>query len=347
MWSMCLRLALPLMLVATAAAPAGAQYGPRARPPAGSLEAALALTPAQAAAMSPDARVAAASWLWWWKHMGPAAPVQGSVADWIAAGRKGTAILRTVIRDAPKDPRAYWMLAEANYDIGELLPEDEVAGRTALYEEMITVARRCVTEVDPKNGACWHFYATGKGRLSTTRGLLDSMFEAKDVENAWLKAWELQPKDVLPNGDPMTANIAYGLSVFYRMVPDLWIVKLVIGTRGDIDKSLDYVRKASTIQPWRLELQKELAVTLLCRAEKKDDEENRAEGMAILRRIVAGEFDAGDPRAFNAIDRRHAAELLERPERACGYSRDGYEEVDMDEAEKRVRAQGKVPPEGR
>lgn len=347
MWSMRLRVVLLFALVMTAAAPAVAQYGPRARPPAGSLEAALALTPDQVAAMSPDARLAAASWLWWWKHMGPVAPVQGSVADWIAASRKGTAILRTVIRDAPKDPRAYWMLAEANYDIGELLPEDDIAGRTALYEEMITVARRCITEVDPQNGACWHFYATGKGRLSTTRGLLDSMFEAKEIENAWLKAWKLQPKEILPNGDPMTANIAYGLSVFYRMVPDFWIIKLLIGTRGDIDKSLDYVRKALEIQPWRLELQKELAVALLCRAEKKGSEKNRAEAMAILRRIIAGEFDAGDPRAFNAIDRRHAAELLQRPERACGYSRDGYEDVDVDEVETRIRAQRTVSPKGR
>ncbi len=314
---------------------------PQIRPPSGSLEAALALTPADAASMGVDARLDAAMWLWWWKHMGHTAPVSGSTADWIAAGRKGTAILRSVIRDAPKDPRAYWMLAEANYDIGELLPEDDTTGRTALYEEMIALAERCVRDVDPNNGACWHFLATGKGRLSTTRGLVNSMFEAKSVEKAWQRAWELQPADVLPNGDPMTANIAYGLAVFYRLVPDAWIVKVLIGTRGDIDQSVEYARKAVALQPWRLEIQKELAMSLLCRGRRQKSAADHEEGMEILRKIVDGVFDKNDPRAFNIIDKRHAVEILDAPEKACGYSRDGYEEVDMAAAERRLKSQGK------
>jgi hypothetical protein len=341
-----LRFLCSLALALGVAQTAAAADKPQIRPPSGSLLQALALTPADAATMSVEARLDAAMWLWWWKHMGHTAPVSGSTDDWIAAGRKGTAILRTVIRDAPKDPRAYWMLAEANYDIGELLPEDDTAARTALYEEMIVLAERCVRDVDPNNGACWHFYATGKGRLSTTRGLINSMFEAKSVEKAWQRAWELQPADVLPNGDPMTANIAYGLAVFYRLVPDAWIVKLVIGTRGDIDKSLDYARKAAALQPWRLEIQKELALSLICRGARKKSAANHEEGMTILRKIVAGGFDQHDPRAFNIIDKRHAVELLDAPAKACGYSRDGYEEVDMAEAERRLKSEGKVPPGG-
>lgn len=336
---------LPAVAV-TVAQVAAAADRPQIRPPSGSLQAALALTPAAAASLDVEGRLDAAMWLWWWKHMGATAPVTGGTNEWIAAGRKGTAILRTVIRDAPGDPRAYWMLAEANYDIGELLPNEDKAGRTALYEEMIAVAERCVREVDPNNGSCWHFLATGRGRLSTTRGLINSMFEAKTVERAWLRAWEVQPKDVLPNGDPMTANIAYGLAVFYRLVPDAWVVKLVLGTRGDIDRSLEFARKAVALQPWRLEIQKELAMSLICRGARKKAPADHEEGLAILRKIVAGGFDEHDPRAFNIIDKRHAVELLDAPGKACAYSRDGYQEVDMAEAERRLRSQGKDVPGG-
>lgn len=336
-------------LVAVLLAPLAAVVAPpqaaAAVPVSGTIELAhdlrwaLALEPDAVPELSDHELVSAAEWLWYWKNMGPAAPVEGGTEDFIRAGRKANAILRRLMARSPDDSRPYWMLARNNYDTGELLPEEAKERRAALYREMIEVTTTCVTEVDPRDASCWHFLAVGKGRLATTHGVLDAMFTADEVEEAWQRSLDLEPAYVAPNGDPMRANVLYGFGVFYRIVPEWWIVNVIIGTRGDIDKSVQFFREAARLQPYRVEIHKELAVALLCQAERNENPSAKREGMKILRGIVAGRYDVRDRRAFDSIDRRHAAELEAHPERACGYSRDGHQDVSREAAERSLKEQ--------
>lgn len=308
-----------------------------------SLAWAIEVGPADLRALPVAEQIAAADWLWIWKHLNHTAPITGDTAAYIGASRKAMAILRNVLRQEPDNTEAMWKLARLAYDLGELLDPEDRETRAELYAEMVARTSRCV-ELEPTAAPCLHFLATGKGRAATTRGLLSALREASSVEGAWLKAWQhAADDDVAPNGDPLKANIAYGLSVFYRLVPDLWIVRVVIGTRGDIDKSVDYIRRAHALQPDRLEIAKELGVALICRGSKKKDEANTREGRALLQAIVAGEWDDRDPRSFGDTDRRHARELLDLPaSKVCAYSRDGYQEVDPDEAREAAKRDGKL-----
>jgi tetratricopeptide (TPR) repeat protein len=287
---------------------------------------ALSLDDAAIAQLDHATAMTAAEWLWVWPQYAQR-PVTGNTEQYLRALRRAQAMFRREIARAPGEAAAYWKLARGNYDIGELLPETATTERTALYQEMIAVTERCVREVDPNDAACWHFLATGKGRLSTTQGVISSLRRAKEVESAWLTAYNLNSTYTELNGDPLQNNIRYGLGVFYRMVPDMWIVQLLAGTRGDVAKSVRYFREAVQVQPYRLELLKELAASLLCYGYDRDDPKATEEGMTLLRRVQTGEFTGRDPRATDEIDLRHVADLLREPARACGYSRDGYEDA--------------------
>ncbi len=277
----------------------------------------------------------AGDWLASWSLMADRAPVEGTSADFLAAKRKAKAIFAHLRGRQPGDAAILAQLAGVNYGIGELLPEDAKDERMALYEEMVEVAEYCVEQVDPDDAQCLHEWAVGIGRAATTRGVLASLFSAKDVEKTWLRALDLQPADRSLAGDPLINDIRYGLGVYYRIVPDNWLVRLLAGTRGDKSKSVKYFSDAAADTPNRLELQKELAVALLCYGDDEDDDASIQKGRSILEQIIAGEFDKTDLRATDEIDKVHAQVLLDsKPSRACGYSRDGFQDVSDESVEK-------------
>jgi len=269
-----------------------------------------------------------AKWLDNWGKLAAQAPVSGSPAEYLAGHRKAKVIFEHLRTRNPNEP-AYWAAnAGALYNIGEMVVSAPTERRLALYKEMVELTTTCVERVDPDYAYCWLLMGVAYGRLGTTRGVLSSAFLADDVEGAWKKTMAMNPPGRNFTGDPITVDTRYGLSTFYRMVPDRWLVKLITGTRGDKAKSVRLIRTAAAIQPYRLELQKELAVALLCFGADEDDADAIRSGKALLNDIITGKFDRRDVRATDEIDKRHARQLLANPpERACGYSRDGFQDL--------------------
>lgn len=289
------------------------------------------VTAATAAGSSDAEVVRSADELWYaTSRMGMA---DGGAAA-LAGHRRIIDMLAPLVTRSSAEPGAYWMIARSKYDIGEILSRtpDEAkkneAERLKLYAESLKVAQTCVQKIAPNDGNCWFWIGTSLGRQSTAKGVLNSLFSAKEVEKAWLRALELKPSYRTMGGEPQMNNIRYGLGVFYRMVPDSWLVRLVAGVRGDIAKGVTYFREAVDVEPNRIELRKELAVALLCQAERTDEAAAAAEARGHLESIAAGKYEGLDPRNTDATDKRHAVELLKNPAIACGYSRDGVQDLD-------------------
>lgn len=273
----------------------------------------------------------AAEWLNNWSKMIDRAPIVGDKASYLAAIHKANKIYQH-LHEVDATKAAYLIgMASSMYNVGEMFPEEAKDKRMARYEKMVELMKTCVEEVDPKNAICWTLLGVAYGRLGTTRGVLSSAFLAKNVESAWEKALELNSPHVSLNGDPITIDTTYGLAVFYRIVPDHWLVQLITRTRGNKKKSIAYLRRIAELQPDRLELQKELAVALLCYGDDESEMAAIAEAKEILRNLIAGKFDARDNRMTDEIDKAHAQELLNRPAKdACGYSRDGFQDLSDD-----------------
>lgn len=243
---------------------------------------------------------------------------------------EGLALTRQRIAANPDDADLYWLAARFMYEQGELMgPGRSQAEKVAHYTEMIALANK---GLDARPGDPHLRFARGlaSARLGTTKGVLSSLFLARSVEGDWKAAAEsgmtyasLADKEVLP------ADIYQGLGVFYRLVPDWWVVQVVAGTRGDLDLSLDYLEKAAALHP-NIPILKELGVTRQCIAHTRGDDA-----------LMAKAHEAYDAALLltpqnekHRIDHKHLKLLKDDPAMACEYSRDGQQDLDRKKLDK-------------
>jgi hypothetical protein len=122
----------------------------------------------------------------------------------------------------------------------------------------------------------------------------------------------------------------HALGIYYRLVPDAWIVQAIAGTKGDLNKSMTYNLKSTQCKPDEIENWKELGATELCIGEKRNDTAMVAQGVKALQKALT----LPTPTDRNKIDRKHVQMLLDDHSLACGYSRDGQQDLD----EKKLQA---------
>ena len=247
-------------------------------------------------------------------------------AEWIA-GRfdASNARLDQRLAVAPDDAEALWRRARNIYSEGEMLAEQgvPVAERLAMYAEMEALMARGLAK-HPGHGGLLHWYGTAMGRKATAQGVLSSLFMADDIEEAWLGAAKAGYNYRAANDtSSIPGDVYFALGQFYRLCPDWMVVKLLTGTKGDIDASIQWLRKAVQDSPRRLEVQKELGVSLLCKAERDGDAAAATEGRRWLEKAAALPVQ----KSTDEVDKRQIPVILSRTDDACGYSRDGWQDV--------------------
>ena len=162
-------------------------------------------------------------------------------------------------------------------------------------------------------------------RQSTTKGVLGMLWMLQDIEEAFLKVAESgYAYKAMGTGEHLPCHAYQTLGIFYRLVPDSWFVSMLAGTRGSLDKSLNWMNKANTCSPGRIGIMKELAITLQCIGTSNKDEESLNKADEILRAVLK----MPPTTDTEVIDLKHVPLLLDNPKMACGYSRDGQQEQD-------------------
>lgn len=235
------------------------------------------------------------------------------------------ATLSAYIATHPDDSDALWRLARSIYEKGELMssagrPESE---RLPLYAKAQALAHHA-QEVAPDSGLGYLWEGVALGRVATSKGILSQLFTADDIERLWLKALTKPDRYASATGNSTFPGDVYnGLGQFYRLCPDWAAMKWIAGTRGDIDKSVEYQRKLVAAEPARIEGVKELGVSLICKGYKQDDEQAKAEGRLWLQKALA--LPVKGP--IDKIDHAQIPTILAREADACEYSRDGYEDT--------------------
>lgn len=267
----------------------------------------------------------------------PAAPVRpGQVTEasphydlevvyYEARFEEGLKLVNQRLATNPNDPVLYWMKVRFMYEIGEKFQRtDKSIDKAAFYQDMIDTADKGL-KLAPGDIHLRFGRGIAMARLGTTRGVLASLFMAKDVESDWLAAASgkyvyssLGEREVLP------CDAYHALGQYYRLVPDWWIVQAIAGTRGSLDKSLQYSLKAVQCKPEDIDNWKELGVTQLCIGDSNDDPAMIEKGKASLRTAMA--FPTVMER--QRIDQRHCQMLIDDPSLACEYSRDGQQDLD-------------------
>ncbi len=241
-------------------------------------------------------------------------------------------VLDKILEICPKRVEAYWRKARNIYDRFEVLPRNQKPEKKVLiqqYKELESLTDKCI-EIDESDAHCWMWKGVGIGRRGTTEGILQSLFMASDVENAWLKADSL---GLTYRSEDGTTNFQcsnnYALGMFYRVIPE-WLchfpLKQIVGTCGDLKKSVEWQRKTVACLPVIIAFHKELAVSLLCHGQKYDQPEEIEEGKKILMALQSLPGNS----SIDRIDKEHAKMLLADISLACGYQRDKQQEQDKE-----------------
>jgi hypothetical protein len=222
------------------------------------------------------------------------------------------------------DVELHVLYARFLYEVGERHQRDDAFDKLGLYTEMVTVLTRA-RQLAPGDARVGWGLGIAKARLGTTQGVLSSLSMAKEIEDLWLQAATSDVHYVSLSGEENLPCDAYlTLGIFYRLIPDWWIVEAVAGTRGNVDKALMWLQKARACAPDAVRMHKELGVGLLCAAERKGDPS--------LVTTARGHFTRG--LAMTArfhteqLDHRDMKRLMTQTSDACGYSRDGQQSLD-------------------
>lgn len=239
-------------------------------------------------------------------------------------------VYERIVAQVPEESYTYWRIARNYWRTGEALDLELEDERMSYFERAERWAARGIA-VDPECAPCmlWKFVAMG--RKATTLGLWSAAKSAKEMSQLVERGIDLQPTHRDEPGNSTLGNLYYSGAVFYRVVPDSWWVKLLIGVRGDLDRSLEYIREAVALSKGRVDYRVELGATLLCYGTRKNKKKLLQEGIEVLE-------EARELRPYlstDHLDLEHAGLLIESPDRACGYSRDGF--IDMDEAIAKAR----------
>lgn len=265
--------------------------------------------------------------------LSPSPRLDEGEALWIASRfTESNRVLESITASPQSDPRenaeALWRMARNFYDMGESLPISAKDERFELALKIEDYGRRCL-KADPRNGNCYFWIGVGIGRQGTVRGILTQIRHAKEVHDLWIKATRLQKPYRSKDGTSSVPGDYYlALGIFYRLIPDWWIVQLVLGVRGNIDTSVEYLRKAVALEPTRMEYTKELGISLVCRGTKINRPQDNEEGKAYLLKVETLPMYKG----YDKVDREHARLILSRPDMACAYSRDGQQEISEKQA---------------
>ena len=261
----------------------------------------------------------------------PGAPFPDNEKDacrWLdvrITGRRVSESLSVIDRllETETRPEVQWRLTQAVIVYYEARPKAPDAEKLKAYGAAERLMRKCMAAGGPPH--CEFFLGATIGRQSTVRGIMSSLRSLRPIESTWLAGLRRttnHPEYQL-DGAPLESYYYYALGMLYRILPDWWIIKLIAGVRGDLDKAIAYQRKSAAMRP-EISTQMELGVTLMCSGHKRSRAADMQEGRVLVEGILG--MKPADP--LDELDQQAARFLLAHPKKTCGYSRDKMQDVD-------------------
>jgi tetratricopeptide (TPR) repeat protein len=218
------------------------------------------------------------------------------------------------------------------YEIAEKLDvnkPDEKERKIEIYNKMITIADEGI-KCAPDKGECYFMRGLANARLATTKGIFSQLFTAKSIEKDWLVAVDRKSDYTTQHGENLQASANLALGVYYRLCPRFFLLRWMFGISGDLDKSVEYCKRAYELDSTRIEIVKEYGVALITRGLDRNDQNDIEEGKAFLRKVPTLPLRLDT----DTIDIAHSKMLLNDISLCPGYSRDEQQDVSEQAYEK-------------
>ncbi len=222
---------------------------------------------------------------------------------------------------------AHWRTARSHWLAAERLELVERDRRRAHLIRSIEFSDRGL-EVDPECAPCMLWKFNAMGRRQQIDGLFSGARNVKAMAQLLDQAILLQPDFQEGERSSTLGNLHYVSAIFYRVLPDWFWLRWIIGVRGDKERALEHARVATEMHQSRVDYRIEVGSQLLCLGVTHGDSNRLAEG----RRVMA---EATRMRPHNLHDEREIAAahvMIDAPSRSCSYAGAEWVEIDGDGA---------------
>lgn len=230
-------------------------------------------------------------------------------------------LLMALYKTNPSHPDICWKISQNYYEMGERIDiKKDKAGKMTMYKKAEEWAQKGMKQ-NPNLADNAFWLAVALSQQAQTQGIISTLMNdrtlAKRIEQYYLKAAGAKEFHYKDKNSNTVASANYALGIFYRKIPESSVVGMLMGTKGDIEKSVKYCRIAVKMFPGNIEFQKELGVSLLCYGTRREDPKATAEGKTVLNGVLKMKPET----SLDRTDIGDAKRLLADPSLACGYSR--------------------------
>jgi hypothetical protein len=238
-----------------------------------------------------------------------------------AEHEKRLAILEKVIRKRPDWVDGYSLMAAEAFFLGSSFtdPKDHPTARRYLDDGEKKI-NECLKRA-PSNILCKFFKASLRAKIASIDGIFASLRYGRSVRDAWL---EVVASDIDMQFRPnvsLQGSVHYGLGLFFRLVPNFFLMDWLFHIRGNIDESIKYHRAAVKFDGDNPCYTLMLAVSLLCKVKGKANTSEYSEAMNLLNAPMPKPIDVAQ-----AVCVHDVPKIRSEPKKTCGYTQAKYQD---------------------
>jgi hypothetical protein len=226
------------------------------------------------------------------------------------------AILKRLLEEDPRWLDGYGLFAGEAFMLASTYhePKDYPKAKDVLDQAIQKVDG--LVEREPQALLAKFFLAAAMAKKSSLDGIMSSLRYGSRIRRLWEEVLASQ-KDLWfrPNVS-LQGSVRYGLGMFYRLVPDRWMMQRLFAIRGNLERSVALHREGLHLNPEDPCASLMLAASLLCQSGVKSPHEMPEEAAQLLekaRRLPS--FDKNQ-----TLCQLDSERLQRRPAIACHYS---------------------------
>ncbi len=237
------------------------------------------------------------------------------------------AIMQEMLQKEPSWLDAYWMLAAESFIMSSYYHEpSQFAEARGYLVQGLDSTGECLKK-RASQPLCLFFFASVKAKIAAIDGIFASLKQGAEIRSMWEEVLALGVDFRFRPNSTLQGSVRYGLGLFHRVVPDLWIVDLMFKIRGNLDKSIDYHRQGLERDPNDPCAQLMLAVALHCKNKGKKSGPLFLEADHLLTTARRGRVTDLNQQ----LCVKHAPKIQSEPESACGYTQGKYQDTVTEE----------------
>jgi hypothetical protein len=125
-----------------------------------------------------------------------------------------------------------WMVADMAFQLGGSYTEEkDLPFARSVFARGQKSAEKCIAK-KPNHPICQLFLGAMIGKIASIDGIFSSLKKAKQVETLWLGVVNSKYNYRFAESSSLQGNARYALGMFYRLIPDFFLMSWLFDVRG-------------------------------------------------------------------------------------------------------------------